>query len=143
MRALLDTNLLVASAVYAHPHRDVALAVFEQRPDHVVAAHSLAEAYNTLTRARIYNWEPHRAWAVVQQIGRRFDVRHLTGENYLAALETFANGGGKGPQVHDALIGYHAIAHALPVLVTLNDRDFRPLFPSLKVLTPQQYLETH
>ena len=53
MRLLFDTSMLVASLVETHPQHSVALQALKQMdpPDvRIVAAHSLAEIYATLTR---------------------------------------------------------------------------------------------
>ncbi len=142
MTALVDTNLLVSLAVESHIlHRD-AERLFDVSSDFMVAGHSLAEFYNTLTRPSMYGWPTAQAALFVDQLCARFTIRTLTVEQYVDGVARFAKLGGVGPRIYDFMIGQVAVAHHLHTIVTSNVRDFAPLFPGLSVLTPAQYLET-
>ena len=142
MTALVDTNLLVALAVESHKFHADAGSLFAFTSDFVIAAHSLAELYNTLTRPAMYDWPAAEALRLVEQLSARFDVRTLTASQYLGGLARFAALGGVGPRVYDFMIGQVAVVHRIDTIVTSNVRDFAPLFPLLKIITPSAFLET-
>ena len=139
---LLDSSVLVAAAVESHPFHADAKDALEGDARFTVAAHSLAEFYNTLTKPRGYAWPPRDAALAVAQAERRFEVTALDAREFGAGIAAFAAIDGVGARLYDYLIGYHAVARAIGSIVTLNERDFRALFPKLKILTPAQYLET-
>ena len=75
LTALLDSNVLIAAAAQEHEHHRSSLALFT---DHdpaafAIAAHSYAEAYNTLTRRgerAPFQRLPHDAWAALESYRR-------------------------------------------------------------------------
>lgn len=139
---LLDTSVLVASAIPEHPHHLESIAVFDTDDAFSVAAHSLNEFYNTVTKARFYDWSPQKALSVIDRFAHVLALRTLTADESLSGLAAFAKLEGKGARVFDYMIGHHAVVYSIAGLITMNDRDFRPLFPRLKIFTPAQYLET-
>jgi predicted nucleic acid-binding protein len=142
LTALVDTNLLVSMAVESHKfHRDTE-QLFAATTDFMIAGHSLAELYNTLTRPSIYDWPPTQAARFIEQLHNGFTIRTLTVDQYTDGIALFARRGGVGPRVYDFMIGRVAVVHHLDTIVTSNVRDFAHLFPDLTVLTPTQYLET-
>lgn len=142
MTALVDTNLLVALAVESHRFNPDASRLFASSAEFMIAAHSLAELYNTLTRPAMYAWPPMQAARFVEQLATRVSVRSLSTDQYLDAVQRFALSAGIGPRIYDFLIGEVAVLHQLNVIVSMNVRDFAPLFPTLAIRTPAQYLET-
>ncbi len=139
---LLDSSVLIASAVMDHPHHEDASAALDRGSRFTVAAPSLAELYNTLSKPRIYGWPPRAASLAVAEAGRRCSVVALTPNELAEGIVAFAAIGGVGARLYDYLIGYHAVVHSIGTIVTLNDRDFHALFPRMTVLTPTQFLES-
>ena len=69
------------------------------------------------------------------------EVLTLSITGHRTALTRFAALGGIGPRIYDFLIGEVALVHGLNIVITWNVRHFVPLFPSLTIVTPAQYLE--
>ena len=139
---LLDSSVLVAAAVSSHPFHVDAEATVGTKDSFIVAAHSLAEFYNTLSKPRGYAWPPRDAALAVVQAQRRFEVAALDAREFGKGIAAFAAIGGVGARLYDFMIGYHAIVRDIASIVTLNERDFSALFPNLEILTPAQYLDT-
>lgn len=147
MRGLIDSNVLIAASDGDHEHHDQSLKFVAAAADQffVTTLHCTSECYSNLTRQRRSGgagFTPAEAMAAIDSIERAFDVLSLSVADHHAALRGFAERGGAGPRVYDFLIGYTGLINGLPLIVTWNIRDFEPLFPGLRILTPTQYLET-
>jgi predicted nucleic acid-binding protein len=147
MRGLIDSNVLIAASDADHEHHADSLSFLRSVIDRrfVTSQRCTSETYSNLTRPRRgggAGFTPSEAMAAIDRIEGKFDILSLTVANHHAALRAFANNGGTGPRVYDFLIGYAALVNGLPLIVTWNTRHFEPLFPSLRVTTPTQYLET-
>ena len=139
--ALVDTNVIVAALVGNHPHHaPSALLLNDESRTFAVAAHSVAEAYNTLTRrggGAPYRWSPADAWASLEQVAAATTLVGLTSKQTLDAVRRYAESGGVGPRLYDHLIGEVAVRAGLRRIVTWNATDLRGLLPELEVVAPE------
>jgi predicted nucleic acid-binding protein len=143
--ALLDSNVLIAVADDEHTHYGPSVALFESSTPKrfAVSAHSLAETYSTLTRRRAgagFGWPPADARIVVESIAADTVLLGLTPGQTLETVYAYAQSGGVGPRLYDRLIGEAAVRAGLRRIVTWNAKHMRGLFPSLDVLTPEEFL---
>jgi predicted nucleic acid-binding protein len=129
--------MLIAAMIEAHPAHERALARLQQVKQGVdvglVAAHSLAEVYAILTRLpgrpRI---TPARARQLIQSnILGSFEIIPLAEEDYVAVIDHLADHGITGGATYDALILQAAARSNVDQIVTLNERDFRRVYPAL------------
>ena len=144
-RRLLDTNVLVAAVAVGHMHHTPSLAVIETfrpgtgRGSAFAAAHSYAEAYNTLTRLGPrgpFKLPPVAAALALHELGATMQLIGLTPGNTIGIVEDFARMGGIGPRLYDSLIGRTAMAAGIDTVITWNVAHFTSLFPRMRVLTP-------
>lgn len=147
LTGLIDSNVLIAATVKDHIHHADSFGALNQMGElsFVTAAHCLSECYSNLTRSLETGGaalSPREAVEALDRIDLAFDVLSLTVIDQCNAYRSFSDLGGTGPRVYDYLIGYIALVHQIPMIVTWNTRHFVPLFPSLRILTPAQYLET-
>lgn len=137
MKILLDTSVLVAAMVEGHPFHTVALPwlqrVQQKTEVGVVAAHSLAELYAVLTRLPVQPRIP--ALLAVQLIRRNVlatcQVVALSENDYVAILEHLLDVGITGGAVYDAILLHTAQKAGVDQIVTLNESDFRRVYPPL------------
>ncbi len=139
--ALLDSNVLIAILAEAHEHHLPSLALLNgsRRPRFAIAAHSFAEAYNTLTRVgprAVFGVPPRTAWAALRGLLEITTLLGLTPAQTVDAIGLYARAGGVGPRLYDKLIGEVAIAHGVTMIVTWNTGHMQGLFPGLTVTTP-------
>jgi predicted nucleic acid-binding protein len=144
---LIDANVLIAATVWTHVHHSDSISALRHMAelDFATAAHCLSECYSNLTRTIASGGAalaPREAIEALDRIDLAFDVLALTAIDHRNALRSFADLGGAGPRVYDYLIGYVALVHQIPLIVTWNTRHFIPLFPQLRVQTPAEYLES-
>jgi predicted nucleic acid-binding protein len=145
--ALLDSNVLVAIVAQKHDHNEASVALFlsENRKRFAVAAHSFAEAYNSLTRLGgpvQFGLIPSQVWEALESIRSATDLLSLTGGQTLDAVKGCARSGGIGPRLYDRLIGEVAVVHGIPAIVTWNVGHLRSLFPALRVETPAEWMNS-
>lgn len=142
--ALFDTNVILAMVVEGHAHHDASVRSFEAvaPPGVALAAHSLAEAYTTLTRAlpRGFGASPQAAMATLDRLLSETTLLGLSPSQTMAAIRAFARIEGRGPRLYDRLIGEVAAVHGIGTIVTWNTRHLAPLFPGLRVRTPSAFL---
>lgn len=134
MSVLLDSSVLVAGLVEAHPaHRSAfpwlrRVAAGEARA--AVAAHSLAETYAILStlphQPRI---TPAAGLRLIAANLRRFRVVPLGTRDYRIVVRALAEAGLSGGIVYDALIARAAAKSGAERILTLNPRDFERLAP--------------
>jgi predicted nucleic acid-binding protein len=135
MKVLLDTSVLVAAVVQAHPMHGRALPWLARARrgefQLFVASHTLAEMYAVLTtlpvRPRISPGTASRL--VFENVARPARVVALTAADYRTTIMQLARGGFSGGIVYDALIARAARKAHVDQLVTLNAEDFRRLWP--------------
>lgn len=143
---LLDTNVIVASLYECHAdHRD-SLALLVERHGRgvpmLVAAHSIAEVFVTLTRRSGPSpvaWPAQRAADVLAGLRRSTTIVGLTPAQTAEAVDAFA-AFGIGPRLYDFLIGRAGLAAGATTLATWNLRHFRSLFPHSDVRSPAELL---
>jgi len=93
MRVLLDTSVLVAAMVEAHPDHARALPWLQRAKRKEIAAlvacHSLAELYSVLTTLPVHpRISPTTAWHLIQEnILEALEVIALSKDDYQAVLE--------------------------------------------------------
>jgi predicted nucleic acid-binding protein len=135
MRVLLDTSVLVAALVRSHPRhahaRPWLTRALAGEIGLVLAAHSLAELHATLTslpvRPRI---SPHTAARLRDDnLPPDTEIVALTAEDYRIVLGSVTELGLAGGVVYDALIARAAEIAEVDRLLTLNERDFRRVWP--------------
>jgi predicted nucleic acid-binding protein len=135
MRVLLDTSVLVAGMVEAHPMHKNALPWLQGVKDGThagfVSAHSIAELYSILTTLPV---QPH----IPPDVARRLihqnviascDVVPLSDKDYAVVIDHLGELGIVGGATYDALILYAAIKAGVDRVVTLNEKDFRKVYP--------------
>ena len=137
---LVDTNVVVAALVRQHVHHEASAAYLASidRPQTLFAAHSLAEAYSSLTRHgghAPFRMTGDDAWQALSSIEAHVTVISLTPAQHVDAVRRFSDIG-IGPRLYDYLIGRAGEIHGAETIVTWNAGHFRALFPHLAVRTP-------
>jgi predicted nucleic acid-binding protein len=140
--ALIDSNVLIAILAESHEHHRPSLGLLIDGRDlkFAIAAHSYAEAYNTLTHRgerAPFRFSPEEAWAALESVRAVTSLIGLTAPQTFDAIRSFAQGGGIGARLYDRLIGEAARTHAIPQIVTWNVGHMRSLFPDLAITTPK------
>ncbi len=144
MRVLLDTSILVAAMVEAHPAHEKGLTWLKQvtggTDEGLIAAHSLAELYSILTTLPVQpRISPSDARELIQRdVIEVMEIISLSGADYSKIIERLSMLGIVGGATYDALI-LHAAANAnVDLVVTLNEKDFRRVYPDLadKIVAP-------
>ena len=143
--ALLDSNVVIAILAEAHEHHAASLALLTSPlRRYALAAHSIAEAYTTLTRQgghAPFHFTAAEAWAALESLRAVTALIGLTPSQTFDIIRSYADKGGVGPRLYDALIGQVAVVHGVPTIVTWNTRHMVGLFPELDVATPPSFLE--
>jgi len=137
VKILLDTSVLVAAMIEAHPAHVRALPWLQrikQRKDSgLVSAHSIAELYAILTTLPM---KPRISPAIAYDLIRRnvielCDVATLSAADYSELTKHLSQERIIGGVTYDAVILYAAIKGQADRIVTLNENDFRSIFPKL------------
>lgn len=137
MKVLFDTLVLVAAMLESHPAHERALPWLQRAKRKeivaVVAAHSLAELYAILTRLPLKPpIPPSLAWQMLREnVLALLEVIPLSEGDYHPVLEHLSQTGIAGGVTYDALIAYAAIKAQVDQLLTLNEKDFRKVYPAL------------
>ena len=134
--ALLDSNVVVAMTVWEHPHHAASAVLATDMPNSrfAVAAHSYAEAYNTLARQgdrAPYRFAAADAMAALYNLRSITDLVGLTPAQSFEGVRAYARAGGIGARLYDAWIGEVAVAQGIATIVTWNTGHMRGLFPNL------------
>lgn len=135
MKALLDTSVLVAALVEAHPRHAEAFAwlrrVRSGEVEGSVAAHSVAEVYAVLSSLPVSpRITPSTAWALVEHSVLPFITAvSLTQAETVRVVQRVSRRGLAGGVVYDALIAGAAVKGGAELIVTLNPGDFRRVTP--------------
>lgn len=139
--ALLDSNVIVAMVAEEHEHH-VASAALLPHPSSrrfAVAAHSYAEAYNTLTRrsaGAAFRRPAADVWETLESVAATTTLVGLSPTRTFAAIRSYAQTGGIGARLYDRLIGQVAVRYGIPRIITWNVGHMRDLFPALDVVDP-------
>lgn len=137
MRILLDTSVLVAAMVEAHPAHEQGLAWLKRitsgRDNGLVAAHSLAELYAILTTLPV---QPPISSADAQQLIRqnivgKLEIVSLSSDDYIQVIEHLTDLGIVGGATYDALILRAAVNSKVDIVATFNEKDFKRVYPDL------------
>ena len=144
IRALLDSNVVIAAVAEAHEHHQPSNALLGSASTGslAVAAHSYSEAYSILTRkadASPFKWPANEAIAALESVAMRCPLVGLTHGQTFDAIRDFAADGGIGPRLYDKLIGEVAVHNGIPVIVTWNRAHFETLFPAVTIMTPSSF----
>lgn len=125
----LDTSVVVAALVRAHPRHETTLTVIDG--DCVLPAHAALETYAVLTRAPLPLRTPPEA--VSQMLRGAFEGRivQLGKSEVLPLLERMAAAGVRGRAIYDASIAETA-RRAGATLVT-EDRKAAPIYAAVGV----------
>lgn len=133
MRILLDSSVLVAAMIASHPDHERGLpwlaACRQGRHEGVVAQHSLAELYSTLTslplRPRLVPLEV--AQFLEENVEAACAVQELRASDYRRVIGRLSRAGFGGGIIYDALIAEAAIKAKVARIITFNQRDFERL----------------
>jgi predicted nucleic acid-binding protein len=141
IRALLDSNVVIAAVAEAHEHHQSSNALVGSAAigSLAVAAHSYSEAYSILTRRAAsspFKWPATDAITALESVAMRCSLVGLTHGQTFEAIRDFAAGGGVGPRLYDKLIGDAAVHNQIPIIVSWNSAHFKSLFPVLTIVTP-------
>jgi len=137
MKVLLDTSVLVASALSSHPNHKECFgwvkSIVDKEIEGVVAAHTLAEMYSVLTTLPVYPpISPSDAKAIISNnVLNHFEVISLNKEDYEEVISHLAANGIIGGTTYDAIIVKAALKANVDWIVTLNEKDFRRVYPEL------------
>jgi predicted nucleic acid-binding protein len=146
MTYLLDSSILVAAIAEAHPNHMPVVDMYNACGSRMVYDHSLFEAYRVLTfpnRERGgYDLAPLAAANSLKRIADNCMLIGLTPNEKQDALFVYASQGVISARIYDAMIGYAGVVHNADAIITLNARNFRSLFPKLKIIDPSQPAES-
>lgn len=144
MRILLDTSVLVAALVNSHQEHHRALPwlkrVTKGTDAGLVAAHSLAELYAILTtypgRPRLSSTEVIEL--IEQSVLSTCEIVSLSSSDYTQVIRRLSVLGIIGGATYDALVVQAGVNSKVDLIVTLNEKDFRRVYPSLtaKIIPP-------
>ena len=135
MKVLLDTSVLVAAMVSAHPAHSRGLPWLSKAHagdfELLVSTHTLAELYAVLTRLPLRpRIQPGMAVRLIDEnVRARATVVSLSARDYSRVLSEAAQLGLAGGVVYDALIAHAARKADADQLVTLDPDDFRRVWP--------------
>ena len=135
MKVLYDTSIIVAGVIEAHERHVDAHKHLNRRPtEHYqicVAAHTLAEAYATLTRLpRNLRLSPQETFALIQEsVIDAFDIVGLDNEDYVSILRRLSSAGLSGGITYDALLIQAGVKANVDHIFTLNARHFQLVYP--------------
>jgi predicted nucleic acid-binding protein len=143
-KVLVDTSVLIAAMVESHPAHQRALPWLQRAREGQfeisIATHTLAELYAVLTRLPL---SPRIGPATARRLIRTNveDVAAivvLTEEDYREVLSNMSELGLSGGTVYDALAVQAAKKSEADCLLTLNESDFRRVWPeaSGRIVSP-------
>ncbi len=144
MKVLLDTSVLVAAMVEAHPHHELGFRclrrVVQGEVNGMIAAHTLAELYAILTTLPV---TPRISSADAVTLIQRnvltyLEVVSLEAHEYMQVLEQLADKGLIGGVTYDAIILQAAKKANVDWVITFNVKDFKRVFPDMvdKIIAP-------
>lgn len=135
MKIMVDTSVMVAAIVQAHPGHARALPWLAgaQSGEHecFISSHSMMELYAVLTslplHPRIRPDLAHRL--IIENIESKVGVVELSAADYRSVLDGVKALGLTGGIVYDALIAFAAHKAKVDSLLTFNVPDFRRVWP--------------
>ena len=135
MKVLLDTNILVAGLVEAHPHHERARPWLARwaagEIDVAISTTIIAEAYAVLTTLPVRPQpKPAEACGMIESLLRRdVAVVSISAGDYMAVVRFLVAKSLSGRIVYDALIARAAVKAKVDRLITLNLRHLRRVWP--------------
>ena len=134
MKILVDTSVLVAAFVDAHPAHDRARTCIKQglagKVQLRLATHTLAELYAVLTTMPVSpRISPASAWRLIQSNTASMKFVALDEEDYRETLRGLGELELSGGVVYDGLIARAAQKAKADRLVTLNRKHFERVRP--------------
>ena len=144
MKILLDTSVLVAAMVEAHPAHERALRWLQRikagTDVGVVAAHTIAELYAVLSVLPV---QPRISPAIANKLIQQdvFDICEivtLSDQDYNSVIKHLSESNIVGGVTYDAVILYTTFKVEIDHIVTLNKRDFVRIYPGIadKIILP-------
>jgi predicted nucleic acid-binding protein len=142
---LFDTSTLVAALIESHPKHTFALPWLQRVKNGIdkgiVSAHSLAELYSILTTIPV---KPRRISAqeaqqlIQQNISNVFEIITLSEQDYTNVIKHLSKSNIIGGVIYDALILQAGIKANVDYVMTLNETDFKRVYPDLadKIISP-------
>jgi predicted nucleic acid-binding protein len=146
MTSLIDSSVLVALIAESHPQNSRVIKFLETVRKGIIYDHSIFETYRVLTypnRERGgFEFDSVSACKAIEDAIRHFPLVGLTTTEKLQALFHYAGQRVISARMYDALIGFAGVTHGATEIITLNARNFRSLFPKLKIIDPSQPAES-
>lgn len=142
MTALLDTSVIVAALVEAHPRHEPSFSWLQKarrgEAAVVVAAHSIAEAYAVLSSLPVSpRIAPSTAWTMIDRsVLSCCRPVSLSTSDLRGVVQKASHQGLAGGIIHDALIAEVATKAGAARIVTLNPEDFRRVADPARVQAP-------
>lgn len=144
MKILLDTSVLVAAMVEAHPAHERALPWMQKIKAGTdvgfVAAHSIAELYAVLSVLPVQpRISPAIANKLIQQdVFEICEIVTLTNQDYNKIIKHLSESNLVGGVTYDAVILYTALKVKIDRIITLNKKDFVRIYPGIadKIILP-------
>lgn len=144
MKILLDTSVLVAAMVEAHPVHERALPWLQRIKAKTdvgfVAAHSIAELYAILS---ILPVQPRISSVTANQLIQQnvldiCSIVSLSVQDYARIIKHLSESNIVGGVTYDAVILYTAFKVEIDRIVTLNKNDFLRIYPDIvdKIVLP-------
>ncbi|RKZ91297.1 MAG: VapC toxin family PIN domain ribonuclease [Candidatus Parabeggiatoa sp. nov. 1] len=136
-KILFDTSTLVAALVEYHPKQNsLYLGCNKKGIDKgVVSAHNIL----TIFPAKPRRISPEETQQLIQQnILNVFEVIALSEQDYMSVINHLSESGIIGGVIYDALILKAAIKANVDYVVTLNEKDFKRVYPDFadKIISP-------
>jgi predicted nucleic acid-binding protein len=131
MRVFFDTSVLLAALLTAHDSHDRAFPALERvhsgKDEGIIAAHTLAELYSTLTRMPApFRHSPDEALLSMEEnVLKYFRIVALSGADYVAVIKEVATRGIQGGTTFDALLVKTAAKAEPNKILTLNVKHFQ------------------
>ena len=135
MRILLDTSVLVAALVEAHPRHVRALPWLQEtkagKHKLYVSTHSLSELYAVLTTLPLKpKISPLIAWRLIREnVEVSATLISLSATDYKNTVKEMAELGMRGGVIYDALIVKAARKEKVGCILTFNEKDFLRVWP--------------
>ena len=137
----LDTNILVTATQLTHPHNLQSRALLTRtiESETIIAAHTLAEVYSSLTSIRPpERVSPKVALQALEAYLLRMTPITLTADECLRAIRDAADKGLVGGMIYDALLLACARKSQAGSIYTWNIKHFQAIAPDLadRIMTP-------
>ena len=132
MKVAIDTSVLVAALLRAHPHNGFAVpwlaAIDRGRAQGIIDAHTVHELYSVLTKIKVRPpISPGDARAMATRVMQQFETMPLTAEGTRRALERCSARGLSSGAIFDAAHVIAAEMAAAERILTFNVDDFKRL----------------